>query len=307
MRALRAGSAALLAVLILGGSALDARAQGDAAPDLRQLAERLTSPIRSRDTVRLAILPLTDAADRYQTADLASVRAALGAAVRDEATRRGRAWTVIEGRETDRVLAELNLPQPIGPSGAVLAGGMLNADVVILAALEGRGRDSRLSAQLLDARSRRALADAAIDIAIAPADRPAVATVAPPLAPPRGFWTGRKLAIVAGFGAAAGSGAIALFKEREVRDAKRRILAVPPGATDEFNHEVRAARQAERTRDFWWGAALGISGVTLAYVIASDSPNRRPHSAPVVSVPLPGNWLIGLHPAAARVWIGRGF
>jgi hypothetical protein len=125
--------------------------------------------------------------------------------------------------------------------------------------------------------------------------------------PSRPFWDGRRAAIASGFAASAAAAYMAMSAERDLRDTRNRLLQVPPGATDEWNALLDEATGQERTRNFWWGAVAGVSGVTLAYMLASESPDRAPRPFPAGALTLPGRWRLHVNPALPFLMLRRSF
>jgi len=89
-----------------------------------------------------------------------------------------------------------------------------------------------------------------------------------PLIHPEPFWTARHIAIIAGYAAAIGMGALALSKESDLRAQRRAIEALPPGATEEFNREVAAARDSLGARDLFGALSISLAAGTTVYALS---------------------------------------
>src|SRR5262245_7220291 len=95
------------------------------------------------------------------------------------------------------------------------------------------------------------------------------------------FWTKRRANLIAGFSGAAVAGFISWKHELDLRTRKIQLESLPAGSNDEWATQYAEAQKVMKDRNFWGGVAIGIGGVTLAYMFSS-----RSHTAAIR--PLPG-------------------
>src|SRR5262245_58625585 len=97
----------------------------------------------------------------------------------------------------------------------------------------------------------------------------------------RPFWTKRRANLVLGFSGAAAAGFVSWKHELDLRARKLQLETMPAGSNDDWATQYAEAQKVLKDRNFWGGVAIGIGGVTLAYMFSS-----RSHTAAIR--PLPG-------------------
>jgi hypothetical protein len=314
-------------VNVLGAAALADAQSLRQRPELVDIAERLTPPADDYVTVRLAIAPIADG----PTEAAVNVNAAITQEIRNAFTARSdRRFRLIDPAEVDRAVRELQLGTPFGMGGALLVGQFVDADFVLIGALvpQTNGLPARLSLDLIDVERRRRLRTASADLAAAPpamasrvpqpapapAPPPPVASApaaaAPPQTPPQTTGTRLPGAIPApasattvgqapkrrwigptGIGASIFAAFMTGTKERDLRLARARVLAVPPGAIEDWNRELDNAERIQTTRDAWRNVAIGAAAATAVYYLVNRGRDDRPRSratiVPVLSIASP--------------------
>jgi hypothetical protein len=101
-----------------------------------------------------------------------------------------------------------------------------------------------------------------------------------PTFPEQPYWTRRRVAIWSGVAAAGVAATFAWFKEKELRDIKSDLEALPPGSNDAWAEMRDEADKVMKERNFWMAAAIGVGGVTAAYAIA-----LRNYDIPIIGPP----------------------
>lgn len=114
-----------------------------------------------------------------------------------------------------------------------------------------------------------------------------------PTYPEQRFWTGRRVGMAVGIGAAAAATVVAWFKEKELRELKSDLESLPPGSNDEWAAIRDEADGVMKERNFWMAAAIGVGGFTAAYAIA-----LRTYEIPIVRPPR------SVRPGAPRATLG---
>ncbi len=117
----------------------------------------------------------------------------------------------------------------------------------------------------------------------------------------------RPLIASVGFAGAAAAAVFAWREDSELKQSRERLLALPPGASDEWATELDHAEQVERRRNLWWGAAIGAGAGTLAYLLASAVGDDDGRSERAMTLPLPGRWTVRPNLAMAGVVIAGSF
>jgi hypothetical protein len=313
MVSLRHVTGAAAAGCLLALSAVTAWAQApDFSGTMTRLAEDLARGV-ARPGGRVAVVSIDDPTGVYGPSVPVTLTGQLHSALASQ-HEPSRTIELVTATDVTRAINELRLPRPIDAAGAALVGALVNASYVTVGELTplGAGR-ARIALQLVDVGTRRIVRSSLADVALAsagPVSSPAgpSAAVVAPLAPPnRPFWNARRAAIASGFAASAAAAFMAMSAERDLRDTRNQLLQVPPGATAEWNALLDEATGQERTRNFWWGAVAGVSGVTLAYMLASESPDRAPRPFPAGALSLPGRWRLHVNPVLPFVGLRRSF
>jgi hypothetical protein len=296
-------------ILTLACVAPMAAAQTDEAAlaGVARLTERLSEGV-PKPGGRVAVVPVSQATDQVASEIARSmtlqVRNTLAAQHRPD-----RRIELVGSAEVDRALTELRLPVPVGAAGASLLGGLVGAEYATVSELERRGGHTRLTVHLVELATRRTIRTESVDLNLPATAWPVQAPGGPTLpggVSSRGFWDGRRAAIASGFAFAGVAAFMAISNDRDLRDAKTRLQEIPPGATDEWNTLREEAADIERTRNFWWGAAAGVGGVTFAYMLVSESRDRAP-GRPIPGLRLPGRWRLLVNPLLPAVSLYRAF
>ncbi len=244
------------------------------SPDFNAIAERLAAAIPRTGSVRVAVVPLT----RGELPDSATVAARattrLDEALAAQPTAHGRSLTIVSGPDVDRAADGLGLPRPLGPMGALLVGAVLEADYVVVGTADLTQDDAvvGLSVEMLDVQARTPVGRAQY--------------------PASGGSPDRWLLTVGGFGGAALAAWMGVSSNRDVIRARSDLLALPAGATDEWNAEYARALTFQRARLIWWSTAVGAAGATAAYLVFGHSTSRRMETTSVFGIRVPTRWSV---------------
>lgn len=122
------------------------------------------------------------------------------------------------------------------------------------------------------------------------------------------FWTKRKVVLLGGFGGSIAAGALAWSKEMELRDRKREMQGLPPGAIDEWNRQFSDATNLAGARNVWGVVAISAATVTSLYAMASrPRETRTPGLGPDVHPPGKPIWDLRVNPFLRSVSVDWSF
>jgi len=279
-----------MAVAVFLMSAAVARAQtfsADDPNDFALLASRFVAQIPDNHPVHVGVIPNSDI-----TGQLAAAIRSLKRPTRlridvPDATAVDVAMKQVGGAAVQRTALRMALD----------AGRVLHAEyIVVLTPERGARRPKpRLTLELVDVRNERSLDTTVIETASTAAMPDAVPSQQPlklrPLPPPQvvsppetsrpvapapsgkppRLWPSQKIAIISGYALTGLAAGFAMSQDGDVRALRRRMVALPAGAVDEFAQLKDEARRATHTRDFWWSVAAGGAAVTSTYWIVSAS------------------------------------
>jgi hypothetical protein len=272
-------------MMALGGTASAQTFASIDESDFNVLAARFVAEIAENRPVRVAVIPNSVATNRLATA-IASLKRPTRLRI-----------DVADAASVDAVMTRLTAgaAQPATQDTAINAGHLLRADYILMLSPERSNRRTRqrLTLEFFDVKNARSLDAAVVDVppellpvtlsppaAVPPRAFPMAPSAAPKAAhtppkdqkPPR-LWPSQKIAIISGYALSGVAAGLAWSHDRDVRDLRRQMQAVPAGSLDEFNRLKDDAHHASRTRDFWWSVAAGGAAVTTTYLIVSASPS----------------------------------
>jgi hypothetical protein len=274
--------------------------------DFMRIATDLVGSIADPHPVKIVVLPVVDDGGlfdpRLSAAMTEGLRRALLAVRRPD----GRSLQIVDDTEWRAALQRMQLPLPRSQPAAALTANLVSADYAVFGTVgigTGDG-DATLRASLVDARTNDVSWTSTAPVLAAAANAPNRATPVTVGGLERPFWTPRRLVAAAGFAATGFAAAMAIRSENQVRDAKQALLDVPSGAIDQFNSQLSAATRLEKTRNFWWGAAGGIGGLTIIYLLIHPSPDVGPFTRP--GPPRP-EWRLQVNSAGPGMAIAYAF
>jgi hypothetical protein len=191
---------------------------------------------------------------------------------------------------------------PLDLNDAVRAGREASARYIVVGRLvQSRTQlPSHIDVEIVDVRTGQSLGSADAPFTFPPAVRSTEIT--------RPIWRSKPFVASMGTLAAAATAFAAWRANERVNERRDALLAVPAGATAEWDRLHGEAQSASRERDFWWGVTIGLAGVTTSYVILKDS------SAAVSPFPSPGSgpagrghWRIAIHTRSPQISVARSF
>ena len=293
-----------LAVLLCGIAPGRAQAQGPAVLEInfKKAAEKVASSLETGGTtVRVGVIPITSgdpALVRLATDTTTQFLRALDA----EPNWPPRDVRVIEEGSPTALIASTNRARaPIDVQEAVRAGQRASAAYVVVGNIVQSGAPvpDRVELQLIDVQSGRAVTTTTTRYASAesPAEHGS-------------FWTSKTFALIAGLTATAFAVSQAWQANDELTAKKAELLAVPPGDLATFNQIHDQADALSRTRNWWWGVAVGVASVTTSFVaLTKSSPAIAPFKPATdpISISTGSHWSIGINPAAGRLSLARSF
>src|SRR5206468_359059 len=104
------------------------------------------------------------------------------------------------------------------------------------------------------------------------------------------------------------AGTLAWLKERDLRERKSQIQALPAGATDEWNRQVADAQQVLGARDFWAGVAISVGSVTALLALTGRSSElRRVTPAPEIPAKPHRSWDVWYTPIRQKLSFAWSF
>jgi hypothetical protein len=288
----------LLAVLLLPAAA---RAQTETTSiDLARAAERLADAIDELGLSRVAVMPIPEPAARVGLG--AMLTSGLQQALSLVRVPVNHAIEVVPLANV--VAASTRPSRSSAATETVAAARQAGAQYVVVSTLAPIRSGHRLQMRMYRTDTGRNVRTVSIEIpTVTGLSRPVVNAM-----PPEPFWTSRRLTLFAGYLGAGAAAAMAIRTDRDLRMAKRDLLAIPAGATDLWNAQLREATGIEKTRDFWWGAAVGLAGLSTAYLVVRSSPDLAPHAAPAGDSPHRSSfWTVRINPVRAQVLVSYSF
>jgi hypothetical protein len=271
--------------------------------NLKKAAEKLTSSLETRGTtVRVGVIPITSGDPALVTLAADTTTQFLHA-LDSEPNWPPRDVRLIEtgSRPTALSAPSDHARGPINLDEAVRAGQRAAAAYVIVGSIVQTGTPlpERVELELIDIQSGRSVASTAAHYVSSERARDG-----------QSFWTSKKFALIAGITATAFAVSQAWQANDELNVKKAELVAVPAGDLATFNRIHDQADTLSRTRNWWWGVAVGVASVTTSFVaLTKSSPTIAPFQPATdpVSIPTGGRWSIGINPAAGRISLARSF
>jgi len=271
--------------------------------NLKKAAEKLASSLgTSGVTVRVGVIPITSG-DPALVPLAADTTTQFLQALDAEPNWPPREARLIQGGSPPTTLTASGdrARAPIDVDEAVRAGQRASAAYVIVGNIVQSGTPipDHVDLQLIDVQSGRAVASAAARYAAGETS-----------SGHQSFWTSKQFALIAGLTATAFAVSQAWQANEELKVKKAELLAVPAGDLVTWNTIHDEADTLSRTRNWWWGVAVGVASVTTSFVALTKSSPAiapfKPASDPI-SIPTRAGWSVGINPAAGRLSLARSF